>query len=108
MRCAVAEVCGATSAGRGGRQVVARSDEVLGAGLCRELIVAGTLAEGFFVHFPRFECTVGEVLPEQDVQPVVDRLEAFIADEHNGLEAFEDHAYLGDGVPAVVAACGGS
>lgn len=58
-----------------------------------------------FVQLPLLKTTYGHVLSEQHVKGGVHLLEGVIANENNCIKAFEDHADLWSGVPAVVAAC---
>lgn len=84
---------------------VAVGDEVVGAGWSLELGVATAGVKGLAIHFPGLEGTSREILTKEDVETIVDGLEAGVAHEDDGVEAVEDHADLVDGVPAVMAAC---
>ena len=71
-----------------------------------ELVVALARVPLAFVELPLLETARGQVLSEQHVEGGVDGFEGVIADENDGVEAFEDHADLRGRVPAVVAAGG--
>ena len=71
-----------------------------------ELVVAFARVPLAVVELPLLETARGHVLSEQHVEGGVEWLEGVIADEHDGVEAFEDHADFRRRVPAVVAACG--
>ena len=71
-----------------------------------ELVVALARVPVVFVELPLLETARGQVLSEQHVEGGVDWLQGVIADEDDGVEAFEDHADFRGRVPAVVAACG--
>ena len=71
-----------------------------------ELVVALARVALAFVELPLLEAARGHVLSEQHVEGGVDWLEGVVADENDGIEAFEDHADFRGRVPAVVAACG--
>ena len=71
-----------------------------------ELVIALARVPLAFVELPLLETARGQVLSEQHVEGGVDGLERVVADEHDGVEAFEDHADFRGRVPAVVAACG--
>lgn len=71
-----------------------------------ELIVAPAGAAFVLAHRPLLKTTQGDVLPEEDVECGVDVLQQIVADEHDAVEAVEDHADLRGRVPAVVATLG--
>ena len=71
-----------------------------------ELVVALARVPLAFVELPLLETARGHVLSEQHVEGGVDWLEGVVADEDDGVEAFEDHADFRRRVPAVVAAGG--
>ena len=71
-----------------------------------ELAVALAGVPLAFVELPLLETARGQVLSEQHVEGGVDWLEGVVADEDDGVEAFEDHADFRRRVPAVVAAGG--
>ena len=71
-----------------------------------ELVVALASVTLALVELPLLETARGHVLSEQHVEGGVDWLEGVIADEDDGVEAFEDHADFRGRVPAVVAARG--
>ena len=81
-------------------------DHVARAFRLGELVVALASVTLAVVELPLFETARGHVLSEQHVEGGVDWLEGVIADENDGIEAFEDHADFCRRVPAVVAACG--
>lgn len=80
-------------------------DGVLGTLRLRDLVIAFARLSIALLHVPLFEPARGNVLPKQHVECGVDVLVHVIADEDNAIEAFEYHADLWGGVPAVMAAC---
>ena len=81
-------------------------DHVARALQLAELVVALARVTLALVELPLLEAARGHVLSEQHVDGGVDWLEGVVADEDDGVEAFEDHADFRRRVPAVVAAGG--
>ena len=69
-----------------------------------ELIVTLADVTLAFIELPLLETACGNVFSEQHVEGGVDWLQRVIANEDNGVKAFEDHADFCRRVPAVVAA----
>lgn len=93
---------GGTDGGSVGVDLVAGGDQVRGAGWSGELSVTAAGAEGVLVHVPDLESTSREILAEENIEAIVDGLEAVVANKDDRIETFEDHADLISGVPAVV------
>lgn len=82
---------------------MAGCERVFGAGVFDELVFAAAGCELVGAQFGRIKATKGEVSAEEDIEAVVDGVEAVVADEDQGVEALEDHADLFDAVPTVMA-----
>ena len=68
-----------------------------------ELAVASARKPLAIIQLPLLEAAQSQVLSEQDVEGGVDGPEGVVADEHQRVEALEDHADLRGRVPTVVA-----
>lgn len=69
------------------------------------LVVASASFTFTLLHVPLLEATQGDIRPKQHVESCICVFDHVVADENDGVETFQDHAYLGPSVPAVMAAC---
>jgi len=85
--------------------VFAVSHSIFGAFRPCNLVVASASFTFALLHVPLLEAAQGDVLPKQHVESCIYVFDHVVANENDGIETFQDHAYLGSRVPAVMAAC---
>jgi hypothetical protein len=89
-----------------GGNLFARVHQILDAAAFGELILTLAHLKFFIGHLPLLHSPKAEILSEENVEAGIYTLKSLISDKDNTIETFQNHADLGDVVPAVRAAYG--
>lgn len=85
--------------------VLAVSHSIFDALLPCNLVVASATFTFIVLHVPLLEAAQGDIRSKQHVESCICVFDHVVTDENDGVETFQDHAYFGSSVPAVMAAC---